>query len=103
MKVYLTLAKQNKSILRKPVPTPYLADDDKEYDEDNEPKGQLQSIAAKVIMKMLYGARMARYDLLHSCQIGDVELRNGQKYATRDYSELFHIFTRTLTSPCLVG
>ena len=50
-------------------PTPYLAHDDKDYDDDNEPKGQLQSIAAKVIMNILYGARMARYDLLHSCQI----------------------------------
>ena len=29
----------------------------------------MQPIAAKVIMKILYGARMARYDLLHSCQI----------------------------------
>ena len=56
-------------MLLKPAPTPYLADDDKDYDEDNEPKGQLQSIAAKVIMTMLSGARMARYDLLHSCQI----------------------------------
>ena len=32
-------------------------------------KGELQPIAAKAIMKILYGARMARYDLLHSCQI----------------------------------
>ena len=28
-------------------------------DEDNEPKGQSQSIAAKVIMDIWYGARMA--------------------------------------------
>ena len=65
----MKLAKQNESILNKPVPTLYLAGDDEDYDEDNEPKGQLQSIAAKVIMNMLYGARMARYDFLHSCQI----------------------------------
>ena len=69
VKVYLKLAKRNETILNKPAPAPYLADDDKDYDEDNEPKGQLQSIAAKVIMNNLYGARMARYDLLHSCQI----------------------------------
>ena len=69
VKVYLKLAKQNESILNKPAPTPYLVDDDKDYDEDNEPKGQLQSIAAKVIMKISYGARMVRYDLVHSCQI----------------------------------
>ena len=67
--VYLKLARQNETILNKPTPTPYLADDDKDYDEDNEPKGQLQSIAATVIMNILYGARMARHDLLHSCQI----------------------------------
>ena len=60
VKVYLKLAKQNESILNKPAPTPYLSDDDKAYDEDNEPKGQLQSSAAKVIMNILYGARMAR-------------------------------------------
>ena len=50
-------------------PTPYLADDDKDYDEDNRPKGQLQLIAATVIMNILYGAGMARHDLLHSCRI----------------------------------
>ena len=44
-------------------------DDENEYDETKEPKGELQPIAAKVIMNILYGARMARYDLLHSCQI----------------------------------
>ena len=69
MKIDLKLAKQNESILNKPAPTPYLADDDKDYDEDNEPKGQLQSITAKVIMNILYGARMALHDLLHSCQM----------------------------------
>ena len=56
VKVYLKLAKQNESSLNRPASTPYLADDDKDYDEDNEPKGQLQSIAAKVIMNILYGA-----------------------------------------------
>ena len=69
VKVYLEFAKHNESMLNKPAPTPYLADDDKDYDEDNEPKGQLQSIAAKVIINISYGARMARYDLLHDCQI----------------------------------
>ena len=69
VKDYLKLAKQNKSMLNKPAPTPVLADGDKDYDEDNEPKRQLQSIAAQVITNILYGARMARYDLLHSCQI----------------------------------
>ena len=63
VKVYLKLAKQNRSFLNKPAPPPYLADDDKDYDEDKERNGQLQSIAAKVIMKISYGARMARCDL----------------------------------------
>ena len=30
------------------------------------PSGMLQPIAAKVLMKTLYGARMARYDLLRA-------------------------------------
>ena len=50
VKVYLKLAKHNESMLNKPAPTPYLADDDKDYDEDSGPKGQLQAIAATVIM-----------------------------------------------------
>ena len=35
---------------------------------ENMVEGKLKGIAAKVIMKILYGARMARYDLLHPCQ-----------------------------------
>ena len=69
VKVFLQLAKRHESILNMSAPTPYLADDDQDCDEETEPKGQLQSIAATVIMKILCGARMARYDLLHSCQI----------------------------------
>eukprot|EP00975_Prorocentrum_lima_P026488 5569412-Prorocentrum_lima.AAC.1 len=30
------------------------------------PMGQLQPIAARVLMKILYGARMARFDLLRA-------------------------------------
>ena len=62
----LKLTKSTEKVLRKNAPTPYLSDEEKEYDETNEPKGQSQPIAAKVIMMMLYGARTARYDLLHS-------------------------------------
>ena len=43
---------------------------DLEKVEDNAkiaPKGELQSIATRVIMRVLYAARMARYDLLHAC------------------------------------
>ena len=60
------MANHDSSILHKPAPTPYLADDDKEKDEDKEPKGQLQSTAAKVILNILYGAIMARSDLFNS-------------------------------------
>ena len=66
---YLKLSKTIEKVLQKKAPTPYLADDEKEYDETKEVKGELQPIAAKVIMMFLYGARVARYDLLHSCQI----------------------------------
>ena len=39
----------------------------KSKDSSGEPEsGQLQSIAAKVLMKILYGARMARFDLLRA-------------------------------------
>ena len=31
---------------------------------ESEPKGRLQSIASKVLMKILFAARMARFDLL---------------------------------------
>ena len=32
------------------------------------PSGELQDVAQQVLMKMLYSARMARYDLLRACQ-----------------------------------
>ena len=35
---------------------------------EDEPKGELQPIASRVLMKVLYAARMARYDLLYPCQ-----------------------------------
>ena len=33
---------------------------------EEETKGRLQNIAAKVLMKILFAARMARYDLLRA-------------------------------------
>ena len=62
---YLKLSKSIEKVLQKKAPTPYLADDEGDYDETKELKGELQPIAATVIMKILYGARMARCDLLH--------------------------------------
>lgn len=55
-------------MLEKHAPTPFLSDADKAYDDSSEPKGVLRSCASKIIMKVLYGARMCRYDLLHACQ-----------------------------------
>jgi hypothetical protein len=53
----------NKVKLRR-VDTPFI-DEAKEYEEYNEKNpGRLKSIASKVLMKCLYAARMARYDLL---------------------------------------
>ena len=83
---YLELTKASVSTLSKQAPTPYLPDDDKDYDESKEPQGQLQSIAAKVIMKILYGARMARYDLLHVCHVLACKSLNGQSVVIRDFT-----------------
>ena len=66
---YPKLSKYIEKMIQKKAPTPYLADDEEEYDETKEPQEKLQPSAAKVIINILYGARMARYDLLHSCQI----------------------------------
>ena len=62
---YLELAGNNVKPLRK-VDTPYLAETpaQAETPSEDEPRGELQPIASKVLMKVLYGARMARYDLL---------------------------------------
>ena len=69
VELYLIIVgKKAAEILSKPAPTPFLSADDKAYDDSEEPRGVLQSKASKVIMKVLYGARMCRYDLLHACQ-----------------------------------
>ena len=82
---YVELAGVDRSSLRK-VCTPFLAeprepsparDPTKSGDDLNSPaiepdggidaaRGRLQPIAARVLMKVLYGARMARYDLLRA-------------------------------------
>ena len=68
MKVYQDLTGASDQMINKSAPTPYLNEDPNDFDFENEPKGVLQPVAAKIIMKVLYGARMARYDLLHACQ-----------------------------------
>ena len=59
---YLELAKLAKDKL-KPVATPSI-DDHQISPEDFEERGDLASCAAKIVMKVLYGARFLRYDLL---------------------------------------
>ena len=58
---YCELTKTNRSKLRN-VSTPFL--DLEECDGDTEEGGELSTIALKVLMKILYAARMVRYDLL---------------------------------------
>ena len=58
---YLELANKPAASLRS-VATPFL--EITAEDHEHEERGELQPIAAKVLMKILYAARMARYDLL---------------------------------------
>ena len=60
---YTKAAGEHDSI-RRPVDTPSL-----EIDEEAEPSGKLQPIASSVLMKLLYGARIARQDLLSGIQM----------------------------------
>ena len=61
---YLDLSHTKRSALRH-APTPSL-DDSTFTPEDLETKGELSDIAARVLMKVLYAARMCRYDLLYA-------------------------------------
>jgi len=58
---YLELAGKQASSL-KSVQTPFLEVSVEDF--ENEQRGELQPIAARILMKILYAARMARYDLL---------------------------------------
>ena len=65
---YCELAKVNVSSLSK-VSTPFIGSKvARPVVNEEEPKGRLQTIAAKVLMKILFAARMARYDLLRATQ-----------------------------------
>ena len=48
----------------KPAPTPFLPDEDKEDFEDSESGGELAPHASKILMKILYAARICRLELL---------------------------------------
>ena len=58
---YLELANLDRSKLRR-VDTPFV--DESRDEEEDTSTGELQPIASKVLMKVLYAARMSRYDLL---------------------------------------
>ena len=60
--VYCLHAKTDRSTLRA-AKTPSV-DDHALTDEDRAAPGALEQDAAKIIMKMLYGARLVRYELL---------------------------------------
>ena len=60
---YLTLTKKDTSTL-KPAKTPFLDETTVENSPSESKEGLLAPIACKVLMKVLYGARLARFDLL---------------------------------------
>ena len=62
IELYCSLSGKQRSQLRK-VATPSV-DDHQIPSEDFEEPGQLAGDAAKIVMKMLYGGRLVRYDLL---------------------------------------
>jgi hypothetical protein len=64
VEVYLDLAERDEAAL-KFAPTPSL-DDGAFTDADLVESGRLGSHAAKILMKVLYAARMCRYDLLYA-------------------------------------
>ena len=64
---YCELAKVDKKSL-KHVATPFHENRVAKVLENNEPSGKLQPIASRVLMKVLFAARMARWDLLRATQ-----------------------------------
>ena len=60
---YLTLNKKDISTL-KPAKTPFLDETKIENSPSESKEGLLAPIACKVLMKILYGASLARFDLL---------------------------------------
>ena len=62
---YLELANRSRSSLRR-VGTPFTDKDEGNAPEGAEVRGELANIAAKVLMKILYAARMCRFDLLRA-------------------------------------
>ena len=67
VEAYCQLAKVDKSTLKR-VSTPFHDNKVARPKEDDEKSGRLQPIASKVLMKILFAARMAHYDLLRATQ-----------------------------------
>ena len=68
VEAYCSLAKVDQSSLGK-VATPFMeAGIARPTLDENEKPGRLQPIASKVLMKILFAARMARFDLLRATQ-----------------------------------
>ena len=64
---YCQLAKVDKSKLKR-VSTPFHDNKVARLKDEDEKSGGLQPIASKILMKILFAARMARYDLLRATQ-----------------------------------
>ena len=64
---YVDLAGGPTAVTLKTVGTPFLADS-KSGEEDESQGGNLGKVALQVLMELLYGARVARYDLLKPVQ-----------------------------------
>ena len=62
---YCKLTKVDPKLL-KHVPTPFHDNRVARPTEEGEPQGKLQPIASRVLMKILFAARMARWDLLRA-------------------------------------
>ena len=67
VEAYCQLAKVDKNTLKR-ASTPFHDNKVARPKEDDEKSGRLQPIASKVLMKILFAARMARYDLLRATQ-----------------------------------
>ena len=78
---YCELAKVSRSSL-KHVSNPFHENRIARPTSDNEPQGHLQPIASKVLMKILFAARMARWDCCELRRPWRQESLNGQGIVT---------------------
>ena len=81
---YLELAKLEASRL-KAVETPFL---EEIPEEENAPAGDLKPIASRILMKILYGARVCRYDLLRAVCVLATKVTKWTKQCDRQLHRL---------------